>query len=227
VRAATVEEIKRLAWVQVAAGGALGVSLRGIARDMGMTSSALYRYFSSHEELLSELVLDGFVSLADALETAEVEMPADLGALDRWLTIARAHRQWALEHSAEYALIFGTPMPGGKKTNTSHDEHRRGVEVLFRVMLVALDRGELDPADVPPLSAALDEQLMTWQTELGLPLTAESLAGCLFVWTQLHGAVSLELFGQLPEMLMPAGELFDQHMRTALMALGCTSEPSV
>jgi AcrR family transcriptional regulator len=219
-----VDEIKRLAWAQVAEGGSLAVSLRGIAREMGMTSSALYRYFASHEQLRADLVRDGFASLADTLEEAESEMPADLGILDRWLHVAGAHRRWALDHSAEYALIFGTPMAGGKWTGVAKDEHNRGVAVLFRVMLAALASGELDPADVPPLTAPLRAQLAEWQVELGLPLAPEALAGCLFVWTQLHGAVSLELFGQLPGILLPADELFDQHMRAALVVLGCTAE---
>ena len=222
LRTATVAEIKRLAWIQVAEGGALGVSLRAIAREMGMTSSALYRYFASYEQLLQELVGDGFASLADALEAAEAELPDEMGAAGRWLHVAGAHRRWALDHPTQYALIFGSPL--ASVTAQVKGEHNRGVAVLFRVMLAGLASGQLNPAAMPPLPPGLEGQLAEWQSHLGLPLPPSALSGCLFVWTQLHGAVSLELFGQLPALLVPADQLFEHHMRAALLTLGCPDE---
>jgi AcrR family transcriptional regulator len=225
VRNATVAEIKQLAWAQVAAGGALAVSLRAIARDMGMTSSAIYRYFASLDQLLEELVSDGFASLGDALEAAEAGMDAALGAGERWMQVARAHRRWALDHATEYALIFGRPIPSDELKAAAKQQHDRSVAVLFRVMIAGIDRGSLDPAILPALSAPLQKQLGEWQHKLGLPLDVRALAGCLFAWSHLHGAVQLELFGQLPPALVPADELFDQHMRATLQALGCSSVP--
>ena len=106
-------EIKSLAWAQIAESGAAALSLRGIARDMGMTSSALYRYFPSRDQLLTALARDGFTSLADALEAAEADALKRSEPLnERFLRTVRAYRAWCLAHPSEYALMFGTPGPG-------------------------------------------------------------------------------------------------------------------
>jgi AcrR family transcriptional regulator len=227
IRSATVAEIKRLAWAQVAEGGALAVSLRAIARSMGMTSSALYRYFASHEQLLLELGADGFASLADALVAAEEALPAGISAEDGMVLVAGAHRLWALEHSTEYALIFGTPMCANKDNERIVGEYRRGVDVLFRVMISALEQGELDAARLPPVSPALAARFESWQEDLEVPLPSEALAACMFVWAQLHGAIALEVFEQLPPHLVPADALFDYQMRLALRTLYQAPTPEV
>ncbi|MBO0748282.1 MAG: TetR/AcrR family transcriptional regulator [Acidimicrobiaceae bacterium] len=217
VRTATVAEIKRLAWEQVAEGGALAVSLRAIARSMGMASSALYRYFTGYEQLLSELICDGFTSLADALEEAEAGLSEDISTAEQWQTLGHAYRRWALAHATEYALIFGKRQEEDAERTKS--EHDRAMAVLFRCMISGLARGDLDPANLLPLPPGLEPQLLEWQANLGLPLRPADLAGCLFAWTQIHGAISLELFHQLPPMLMPADALFDQHLRSVLRVL--------
>lgn len=227
MRSATIAEIKELAWKQLAEVGAPALSLRAIATEMGMTSSALYRYFGSRNELLDELVVDGFSSLADALEVAEAELTsggaggdgADV-SVDTWLYLSSAHRRWALEHPVEYSLVFGTPVPGFEAT-VSHEQMKRGVNVLFRCMLDGLARGDLDPrAMEATITPALLKQLEHWRSEIGFDIPAAALAGCLFAWTQLHGAVSLELFGCLPPHFLPADELFDQQMRQVMVVLG-------
>lgn len=218
-------EIKRHAVAQVAEAGPLGVSLRGIARTMGMTSSALYRYFESREQLVGELIADGYESLADDLEAAEAAAPEGVGPAAHFLHIARAYRGWALRHATEYALIHGTPLGEPADHLRAKEEHRRGVQVLFRAMMFGIQTGGIDPARLPPPTPALHRRLRRWQRELGLPLPAEALAGCMFVWSALHGSISLELFGQLPEELVPAADLFDLQMRAVLAALGCLDAP--
>jgi AcrR family transcriptional regulator len=220
-RAATVAEIKQLAWQQMAEVGAAALSLRGIASEMGMTSSALYRYFESRNDLLNELVVDGFSSLADALEAAEAELD-DNPETSRWLHLASAHRRWALEHPTEYALIYGTPVPGlGSGTDERHAQMKRGVNVLFRCMMKALASGEIDASGMEAtITPALRKRLQHWRAQLGINLPPAALAGCLFAWTQLHGAVSLELSGHLAPEFQPADDLFDQQMRQVLVLLG-------
>jgi hypothetical protein len=88
-------------------------------------------------------------------------------------------------------------------------------------MITGLATGQIGPGAAPPPSPALVRQLGDWQVQTGLPLDAGALANCLFLWTQLHGAISVEVFGQLPLELTPGGELFDQHMRVGLIAIGC------
>ena len=226
MRAATIAEIKDHAWRQLAEVGAPALSLRAIATEMGMTSSALYRYFASRDELLTELVVDGFASLADALEAAESELQNGDGSSNRWVRLAGAHRRWALDHPAKYALVFGTPVPGFEAASEEcHVQMKRGVNVLFRCMSAGIARGELDPnAMAATVTPAMRARLERWRAELGFDVPAVALAGCLFAWTQLHGAVSLELFGHLPPHFQPADELFDYQMRQVLVVLGASPE---
>jgi AcrR family transcriptional regulator len=217
-------EIKDLAWKQLAEVGAPALSLRAIANDMGVTSSALYRYFASRDDLLRALVVDGFSSLADALEAAEAELDGDVGSNESWLHLASAQRRWALDHPTEYALVFGTPVPGlDTGSDECHLQMKRGVNVLFRCMMSGLGRGEFNATSMQAtITPALRKRLARWKKELQLQLPEDALAGCLFAWTHLHGAVALELFGHLPSQLLPADELFTQQMVQVTEVLGAT-----
>ena len=107
VTAAIKEEARR----QLAAEGAARLSLRAVARSLGMVSSALYRYFPSRDDLLTALIIDAYDSLGEAAEAAN-ERVADAEPLERWTAVAEAVRLWALEHPHEYALIYGSPRAG-------------------------------------------------------------------------------------------------------------------
>jgi AcrR family transcriptional regulator len=222
LRQNTVAEIKARAWQQIAEAGAPSLSLRAIAREMGMTSSALYRYFPSREVLLTALIKDGFASLADALEAVEADSEDGGKVSDRFVRLVRAYRTWSLTHPSEYALIFGTPVPGLEVHDPDvKSELIRGVNVLFRCMIDGVQRGVIHP---PPLqgpgAGRLRAKLRAWGMGEGQSLPPAALAGCLFAWTQLHGAISLELFGHMPEQVLPADDLFEQQMRQVLIALG-------
>ncbi|MBO0732663.1 MAG: TetR/AcrR family transcriptional regulator [Acidimicrobiaceae bacterium] len=225
LRQATVAEIKELAWGQLAKAGPASLSLRAIARDMGMTSSAIYRYFASRDELLTALATDGFASLADDLEAAEakaVQKTADCH--ERWMRVARAHRTWALSHPTEFALLYDTPGFHPDPDNSpARAEMVRAVAVLFRVMIDGLQRGEFDTKKfAATTSRRLRTQFEAWELSRNIGLPPEAVGGCMFAWTHLHGAISLELFGQYPEELLPADDLFDQQMRHVLQALSKT-----
>lgn len=110
VRASMIEEIKAVARRHLASDGA-NLSLRAVARDLGMVSSAIYRYFPSRDELLTALILEAYDALGDAVEAADAGVDrADLRG--RWHAACRAARAWALAHPAEYALLYGSPVPG-------------------------------------------------------------------------------------------------------------------
>src|SRR5688500_19893216 len=110
VRAEMIDEIKVIARRHLAADGA-NLSLRAVARDLGVVSSAVYRYFASRDELLTALILDAYDSLGEAAETADAQVGrGDLRG--RWLAVCRAVRAWALAQPHQYALIYGTPVPG-------------------------------------------------------------------------------------------------------------------
>ena len=111
VRAEMVDEIKSVARRHLAVDGA-NLSLRAVARDMGMVSSALYRYFASRDELLTALIIDAYNSMGEAAEHADAGVTDRSDLVGRWLAVARALRAWALARPHEYALIYGSPVPG-------------------------------------------------------------------------------------------------------------------
>ena len=110
-RAELTREIKEEARRQVAATGAQRLSLRAVARELGMVSSALYRYFPSRDDLLTALIIDAYDALGASAEQAVAALPrADVRG--RWRACCTAVRGWALAHPHEYALIYGSPVPG-------------------------------------------------------------------------------------------------------------------
>jgi len=106
VRAELTREITEVARGQLATEGAGGLSLRAVARDMGMVSSAIYRYFPSRDDLLTALIVDGYNAIGEVAEQADAASPAG-DYPGRWLAVGRAVRDWALAHPHEYALVYG------------------------------------------------------------------------------------------------------------------------
>src|SRR6516165_5550969 len=111
VRAELIREITEIARRQLATDGAAGLHLRAVAREMGMVSSAIYRYFPSRDDLLTTLIIDGYNAIGAAVEKAEAAWLSEDYA-GRWLAACRAVRNWALAHPHEYALVYGSPVPG-------------------------------------------------------------------------------------------------------------------
>src|SRR5258707_5383125 len=111
VRADMISESKPVARGHLETAGA-NLSLRAVARELGLVSSALYRYFASRDELLTALIIDGYNALGDAAEAADAAVTDRSDLRSRWLASARAIRGWALAKPAEYALLFGSPVPG-------------------------------------------------------------------------------------------------------------------
>jgi AcrR family transcriptional regulator len=222
LRAATIAEIKQAARDQVAAGGVGAVSLRGVAKVIGMAPSALYRYFDSHDVLVTELCADAFASLADALEAA-YSVGDGTDHARSWLLLARGYRRWAHEHKTEYALLFGSraTLDLDDKAGRCGEEMRRGVGVLFRCMITQVAAGVIDPSHLDAtLNPSLRERLTAWGAEEGAPISAAALAGCMIVWTQLHGFLTLELFGHLPEILGDTADIYDQQMLDVIIRIG-------
>jgi AcrR family transcriptional regulator len=216
-RQATLDEIKDTARRQVADLGAASLSLRGVAREMGMTASALYRYIASRDDLLTALIIDGFSSLAVTLREAFDAAPA--GAEGKWMAVSAAHRQWALDHLGEYGLIYGTPVPGYDAPEDTRQALFGMAEVLFDVMRTCLDEGliprDLELPDVPaPLLAGMQDWVNTGEVDLPAPV----LAGCMVAWTAMQGAITLEAFGHYPPEIAGA-DLFTFQMRTVFTGL--------
>ncbi|GAA1673909.1 TetR/AcrR family transcriptional regulator [Fodinicola feengrottensis] len=206
-------EIKEEARRQLAADGADRLSLRGVARELGLVSSALYRYFPSRDDLLTALIIDAYNAIGEAAETVP-DGPA--GSAQRWRAVCRAIRRWAREHSGEYALIYGSAIPGYQAPPETIAPAGRGAFVLFAVLRDAWAAGRLVvPADAPAMSSRLSGQF--GQLSVVAPELPDAvLARAVIVWTQLFGMISFELTGQFVGTVDPTDEFFEH--ATAEMA---------
>jgi AcrR family transcriptional regulator len=218
-----VEEIKSVARAQMAAEGTAGVNLRSIARDMGMTAPALYRYFTSRDDLVTALVTDAYDALADAMEAA-VDAAGPGGHAERLRAAFAAFRAWGLAHPTEFALIFGSPIPGYVAPETTRPAGVRYTDLLGRLLVDAYADGALDPARIdlrtPP---ALARQVADFQRRRGAPpLPAPVLAFGLGAWTRLHGLVTLEVFGHLAPAIGDGDALFEQELDAIVAQSGLT-----
>jgi AcrR family transcriptional regulator len=214
-RAELTAEIKQTARRHLAESGSSGLSLRAIARDLGMVSSAVYRYFPSRDELLTGLIIDAYEAVGVAAEMADSgASAADLAG--RWLAIARAVRQWAIDHPQEYALVYGSPVPGYRAPDDTIAPATRVSLVLLGLLAEAAAAGRLvtdDPAPPLPRSVRTDLAPIRDQAAPGVPDLA--LAAGLGIWTQMFGAISFELFGHLHNVINDYDAFFDRQMRAA------------
>ncbi|MFJ8044300.1 TetR/AcrR family transcriptional regulator [Kitasatospora sp. NPDC096147] len=193
-RAQVQEEIKRHAWTQIGAAGAPALSLNAIAKQMGMSGPALYRYFANRDELIGELVKDAYRSLADAFREA-AGAGADLAGL------ARTLRGWALADPQRYFLVYGTPVPGYH----APEETTRIASEIMAVLLDACAAGQAPGTPPSPLDPPLTEHLTDHLTEHRAwagehPAAPSALRRALGFWTRLHGVLSLELAGHFTGM---------------------------
>lgn len=192
VRAETIDEIKACARRQLAAEGA-NLSLRAIARELGMVSSAIYRYFAGRDELLTALIVDGYSALADRVALAESQVPRDRPGA-RFTAVGHAVRDWARAHRAEYALLYGSPVPGYAAPAETVVPVLRMTRILVEILVSAVDLG-VRTARVE-LPEALRRDIVTGlavvdRTELDPALFARGFTA----WASLFGVVSFELFG--------------------------------
>ncbi|MCB5166705.1 TetR/AcrR family transcriptional regulator [Streptomyces bambusae] len=202
ITAAIKDEARR----QLAEDGAAKLSLRAVARELGMVSSALYRYFPSRDDLLTALIIDAYDSVGAAAETAHADARV-LGAppRDRWLAVCIAVRAWALAHPHEYALIYGSPVPGYTAPEDTVVPASRVGNTLVAVVREAHAARRLV---LPPLPAVLRREAdrMTGEFAAGLP--PEVTATLVACWAQLVGLISFEVFGQFNRVVEAREEFF-------------------
>ena len=217
VRRELTAEIKEQALAQLAAGGGAALSLRAIAREMEMASSALFRYFPNRDALLTALIVDSYSSLADAAEAAEASVHSGT-VEERWMAICRAVRGWAVARPHEYALIFGSPIPGyAAPTDTVGPASR--IPVMLGGLLSDLLPDSPPPAVPPEVEAAL-APLYGTVVPAGVP--ADLLVRGLMAWTYLFGALSFEVFGHRHNVVVDHETFFEHEMRRIAVLLGLT-----
>jgi AcrR family transcriptional regulator len=227
-RAELTREIKQEARQQLAAHGAHGLSLRGVARELGMASSALYRYFPSRDDLLTSLIIDAYDSLGQAAEDAEAGSAR--GGCARWRATCWAVRNWALAHPHEYALIYGSPVPGYRAPEATVGPATRVARVIGRILAdtpVSADSdGAGKPARPRSLPPVLAEQAAVVADAIAPGTPATVIARVLIAWTQVFGMISFELFGQLVGSADPADEFFGYAVEQMGDFIGLPEDPA-
>ena len=208
-RVETTAAIVTAARAQLVEVGAAALSLRAVAREVGMVSSAVYRYFPSRDDLLTTLILEAYDAVGEAAERAR--HPQD-PPREQWRAVWRAVRTWALGHPAEYALVYGSPVPGyAAPSETITAAARVGLVLIGIVVDHGAGVGDRTPAPglVDPAALAV------------LPGLEPALAPALVAaWTQLFGTVGFELFGQYEGVLADRAAFLDHVADTAATSVG-------
>lgn len=225
IRQGTVEEIKAVAREQMRAEGTAALSLRAIARAMGLTAPALYRYFPGRDDLITALIVDAYSGMAEALEHAAVGRP-EADVAERLLAVATAYRGWARDHATEYMLILGNPIPGYvAPAEVTTPAARRGLLPLLALLTEAERAGRLHGGGDTggPLPPGAQPSL----PEVGGPEGADApeavLRASIALWSQLHGFVSLELYGHFTDIVSDLDTLFELEMRALLARIGISA----
>jgi AcrR family transcriptional regulator len=201
------EAIKETAWKQTAEYGAPALSLRAIARELGITAPAIYNYYPDRDALVTALIVEAFNSLGNSQKESIQELPAgDLSA--RLTTLGISYRYWALAYPQRYLLIFGTPIPGYHAPEDITLPAAawalipliETLQAIFLASRLRIDRSA-------PRSSELSSMLAAWSQFAGGP-DVEVLYAALVIWSRVHGLVMLEIGEQMPSFITDPGAVF-------------------
>lgn len=212
-RAEITNEIKVTARRHLADVGAPGLSLRAVARELGMASSAVYRYFPSRDELLTALIVDAFDAVGAAAEGASGDTRA--GVVKRWMAVARAIRAWALTNPNDYALVYGSPVPGYRAPPDTVAPAVRVNLTTLRIIADGVASGEIDTTPRASVPRTVHADLTRMRDSVAPGVPDEVLSRTLLAWTALFGSLSFELFGHLHTIVEDYEAFFDHQMRRA------------
>jgi AcrR family transcriptional regulator len=218
-RAQTIDDILRVARQHLAQDGG-NLSLRSVARDLGMVSSAVYRYFESRDALLTALIIEAYDDLGEVTEQAEAAVRrSDLRG--RWQATCHAIRDWSRAHPAEYGLLYGTPVPGYSAPQATIEPASRTVVVMTAILRDAVGRGVIAHLPHERLPAATRSDLEGVVALPGFEGVAPALmARGMHAWAGLFGLVSFELFGRLTNAVHDYDAWFDYQVRLLSRDLG-------
>src|ERR1035437_7520398 len=205
-RAQVRGEVKQAALRQLAESGPAGLSVSAIGKQLGVSGPALYRYFAIRDELLTELVIDAYDDLADALRAA-ASQPAGLEPRPRLEALARAYRSWALAQPHRYRLVFGPPLPGyDPPAQRLVDASQAAMNQLLGVLRELGDRTA--PAPPQPLASPLT----AWALAHAPGTRPATALRAVLAWSRLHGLVSLEIAGNFASMGIDRGQVFEAEL---------------
>ncbi|GGR66148.1 TetR/AcrR family transcriptional regulator [Streptomyces roseolus] len=223
LRAEAAQEIKAIALKHMAENGTAAVSLRAIAREMGMTAGAIYSYYDTRDALIAALVADVYNSLAHALEEAVAAAPE--GPVGQVMAYGQAYRNWAVANPQEFRLVYGDPVPDYQapvRGPAAEAEHR-ACTALTGVVVAAwpwarrlhadesYDWDDYDPEFVRTVRSAFPD------------LHPSAVALAMRLWGRLHGLVSLEIYGHLRPQVQDPARLYQAELVDLTHLLGLTA----
>jgi AcrR family transcriptional regulator len=221
LRDATCDEIKSIARQQMAEEGTAAISLRSIARRMGVTAPALYHYYADRDALITALIADAYNDLANTLEGARDDVPADNYAR-RIYDAALAYRRWALDHPMDYILIFGNPIPGfHAPMDETLPAARRTMNVFINLLQAAwqADAGT-PPTEYVELLPQFQKRIVGGPEFFAHDMPHPAIELSMVMWGRWHGMISLELFNHAQPLIAEPGELYRFELVALLQRMG-------
>jgi AcrR family transcriptional regulator len=219
--------IKQTAWKQIAARGAPSLSLRAIARELGITAPAIYNYFTRRDDLVTALIVDAFTSLGESQKNSLRNLAKDaLGA--RLSALGLAYRAWAIANPQRYQLIFGTPIPAYQApADITVPAAAWSLMPLIETLQAIFAAGRLRVDLSAPLTPALQSMLAAWSQFAG-GADVEVLYEALVIWSRVHGLVSMEIDKQMPSFITDPGEVYRREiasLRIQILEKGKLAKP--
>jgi len=225
--------------------GPAQLSLRAVARDVGMVSSAVYRYVTSRDDLLTLLLIEAYNELGAVAEQADAGVDDRADTAARWMAVCRAIRRWALEHPGDYGLLYGTPVPGYAAPRATIDPATRATVVLVRIVADAYradpsrapappaaeaPRAEASGAHAPAVGGSSADSTRViasahqYLAQAGLgeafPDGSDGVMRLLMAWSSIFGTLSFEMFGHFVGSVDDSAAYFDEAMRRLAIELG-------
>lgn len=196
------ELIMAVARNQMESKGTAGLSLRAIARELGVTAPAIYNYYPRLEDLITTLIVDAFTDLAETMEASREEN-IDTSRISQIKAMIYAYRQWAVDHPVDFQLIYGNPIPGYQAPfEVTGPLARRPFLSIFRLFAEAEDKSELElPPEYSEVPGTISDHLVDWRRESGVDIS--DILVCLIMsgWARIHGLVMLELFHHIQPVI--------------------------
>lgn len=226
VRAELIDEIKATARRQLAVEGAAALSLRAVAREVGMVSSAVYRYFPSRDDLLTALIIDAYNAVGERAEQADAAVRRN-DFRGRWIAVGEGIRGWAIENVQEYGLVYGTPIPEYRAPEETVGPATRPTTVLVKIMHDAVAAGACNPPREPvPRAVRADLASARAFFSQGAPADVvravddDLIVRGIMVWTHLFGSITFELFGHRVGAVSDHDAFFHMEMQRLANVIG-------
>jgi AcrR family transcriptional regulator len=208
------DEIKAVARRHLVEQGSAALSLRAVAREVGMVSSAVYRYFPSRDDLFTALIIDAYDAVGEKAESADRESRNRTVAA-RLLAVCEAVRAWALANAHEYALIYGSPVPGYAAPEATIIPATRVPLVLLGQLVEGMASGEIVAGESPTTTRIIRSDFAQLRRAAAADVPDSVLSRGLSVWAQVLGTINLEMFGHLHNVIHDYDAFFTLQMRAA------------